>query len=150
MMFRGVVALSLDTKSRLAVPARYRDALWVHCNGRLVITADPTRCLLVYPQPDWEPLQEKLMALPSFNKHARSLQRLLVGYAEDVEMDGVGRILLSYPLRAFANLGKRVVLVGQGRRFELWDEAKWKEQGEDAVKCHEEEKLPPEIGDFAL
>lgn len=149
-MFRGVASLNLDSKGRLAVPARYRDALVVHCSGRLVVTADPSRCLLIYPQPEWEPIQEKLMALPSFNRQARSLQRLLVGYAEDVEMDSVGRILISNPLREFAGLDKRVMLVGQGRKFELWDEEKWHLQREQALGGQEDAGLPPEMGGFAL
>ncbi|MGH8672505.1 MAG: division/cell wall cluster transcriptional repressor MraZ [Burkholderiales bacterium] len=151
VMFRGVATLNLDNKARLAVPARYREILLQHCGGRLVITADPSKCLLIYPQSDWEPIQEQLMAMPSFNRKARSLQRLLVGYAEDVDMDGAGRILVSTPLRDFAGLDKRVVLVGQGRKFELWDEGNWITQGNDALLNNENgELLPEELRGFSL
>ena len=148
-MFRGVAKLNLDSKGRLAVPSRHRDVLAVHCGGRLVITADPSQCLLVYPQPEWEPIQEKLMSFASFNKRARDLQRLLVGHAEDVEMDGSGRILVSTPLREFAKLDKQVVLVGQGRKFELWDEQRWYQQRDEAIAAQELE-LPQGMENFSL
>ena len=91
--------------------------------GRLVLTADPSRCLLLYPLAAWEPIQARLMALSSFNEKIRSLQRLLVGYADDVDIDTAGRILVPPSLRRYANLDKHVVLVGQGHKFELWDES---------------------------
>jgi transcriptional regulator MraZ len=121
-VFRGIAQLALDNKGRLAVPAKYRDALLANGGGRLVITADPSRCLLIYPQPAWEPIQQKLGSLSSFDVNLRKLQRLLVGNASDVEMDGTGRILVPGPLRQYASLEKDVVLVGQGGKFELWDQ----------------------------
>jgi len=148
-MFRGVAKLNLDSKGRLAVPSKHRDALAVHCGGRLVITADPSQCLLIYPQPDWEPIQEKLMNFASFNKRARDLQRLLVGHAEDVEMDSAGRILVSTPLREFAGLDKVIMLVGQGRKFEAWDEQRWYQQ-RDAAIAAQDSPLPPEMENFSL
>jgi len=148
-MFRGVAKLNLDSKGRLAVPSKHRDALAVHCGGRLVITADPSQCLLIYPQPDWEPIQEKLMNFASFNKRARDLQRLLVGHAEDVEMDSAGRILVSTPLREFAGLDKVIMLVGLGRKFEVWDEQRWYQQ-RDAAIAAQDSPLPPEMENFSL
>ncbi len=109
-MFRGVTQLSLDSKGRLAIPAKYRDELTASCGGNIVVTADPSRCLLIYPQPAWEPIEQKLNSLPSFDPQIRGLQRLLVGNACDVEIDGSGRILISPPLRQFAGLTKEVVL----------------------------------------
>lgn len=149
-MFRGVATLNLDNKNRLAVPAKYRDFLIHHAAGKLVITAEPSGCLLIYPYPDWEPIQEKLMSLPSFNRQARALQRLIVGYAEDVEIDGAGRVLISNSLREFAGLNKRVVLVGQGKKFELWNEEKWQAQRDIALALPEERDLPPEMENFSL
>ena len=132
-MFRGGTPISLDNKGRLAVPAKYREGLMSFCAGRLVVTADPSKCLLVYPQPVWEPIEQKLNSLSSFNPQIRSLQRLLVGNASDVEMDGAGRILVPPLLRQFAGLSKDVVLVGQGAKFELWDDEKWNLQIENAL-----------------
>jgi len=149
-MFRGVTQLSLDIKGRLAIPARYRSGLMSFCAGRLIVTADPSKCLLVYPQPAWEPIEQKLNSLSSFNPKTRSLQRLLVGNASDVEMDGAGRILVSPPLRQFAGLSKEVVLVGQGAKFELWDEAQWNLQIENALSFKDDEMMPVELDGFSL
>lgn len=148
-MFRGVTALTLDSKGRLAMPARYREVLQLRAAGKLVITADSASCLLIYAQPDWEPIQEKLMNLSSFNARTRDLQRLLVGNASDVEMDAAGRILVPGPLRKFAGLDKDVALVGQGSKFELWDETRWGEQMERSMAL-DETGIPPELTGFSL
>ena len=148
-MFRGVTQLSLDAKGRLAIPARYRGGLMSCCEGRLIVTVDPSKCLLVYPQPAWEPIEEKLNSLSSFDPRTRRLQRLLVGNASDVDMDGAGRILVSAPLRQFAGLTKEVVLVGQGKKFEIWNEEQWNLQIEDAL-AFKDGDIPPELDGFSL
>jgi MraZ protein len=124
-LFRGVSVLNLDAKGRLAIPARYREQLQACCASRLVITVDADHCLLIYPEPNWVEIERKLERLPSFNPTARKLQRLYIGHAQDVEMDAQGRVLLPPSLRDFASLDKRVALVGQGNKFELWDEDAW-------------------------
>jgi len=84
-MFRGVNNINLDAKGRLAIPTRYRDHLIQHCGGDMVVTIDTQeRCLLLYPQPEWEDIQRKVEALPSFNKAVRRVQRLLIGHATDI------------------------------------------------------------------
>lgn len=148
-MFRGITQLSLDAKGRLAIPARYRGELTSSCAGHLIVTVDPSRCLLIYPQPAWEPIEQKLNNLSSFNPRTRSLQRLLVGNASDVEMDAAGRILVSPPLRQFASLSKEVVLVGQGAKFELWDEEQWNLQIENAL-AFKDGDMPLELDGFSL
>ncbi len=148
-MFRGITQLSLDSKGRLAIPAKYRDGLVSLCAGRLIVTADPSKCLLIYPQPAWEPIEQKLISLSSFDKKTRSLQRLLVGNASDVEMDNAGRVLVSSPLRKFAGLTKNVVLVGQGAKFELWGEEQWDLQMEDALDFKDGD-MPTELEGFSL
>ena len=147
-VFRGITQLALDAKGRLAIPARHRDALAPDGVGRLVLTADPSRCLLVYPLHAWEPIQARLMALSSFNEKIRGLQRLLVGHADDVEIDAAGRILVPPALRRYANLDKHAMLVGQGQKFELWDEARWQEQTAQAIAFAD--GLPPELDGFSL
>lgn len=127
-MFQGTTQLSLDSKGRLAIPVRYRDFLLGHCAGELVLTADADGCLLLYPHPDWQSIRENLLSLSALNPQIRALQRLLIGYAESVQMDGAGRVLISPSLRNFATLDKRVMLVGLGNKFELWDEDKWHSQ----------------------
>lgn len=143
-MFRGANALSLDAKGRITVPARYRELLQNTCQGRLVLTADPSRCLLVYPQPTWEIIERQLADLPNLVRENRGLQRLLIGHACDCDMDGHGRILLPPSLREYARLDKRVMLVGQVNKLELWDERAWNEHcerlldgGEDQAKLSE-------------
>jgi MraZ protein len=148
-VFRGVTQLVLDAKGRLAIPARHRDALAGNGNGHLVLTADPSRCLLLYPLAAWEPIQARLMALSSFDEKIRGLQRLIVGHADDVEIDAAGRILVPPALRRYANLDKHVVLVGQGRKFELWDEAQWQNATAQAI-TFPADGLPPELSGFTL
>ena len=148
-MFRGVATLNLDSKGRLAVPSRYRDALQSQAEGRVVVTADPSQCLLLFPLPEWEPIEKKLNSLSSFNPQTRSLQRLLVGNAHDLELDANGRILLPAMLRDFAGLEKTVVLVGQGAKFELWSETRWQAQMEQALVFRNGD-MPPELEGFSL
>ena len=107
------------------MPAKYRDRLKECCAGQLVLTIDRDHCLLVYPLPTWEEVEQQLIRLSSTNKQARGLKRLLLGHAEECQLDSQGRILIPPPLREFANLDKRVALVGQGNKFELWDEQAW-------------------------
>jgi len=127
-LFRGINNISLDAKGRMAIPTRFRESLQSCCASQLVITVDTDRCLLIYPLPEWQEIERKLVKLPSFNKAARRLQRMLMGNATEVEMDGQGRILVPAPLRNYAGLEKRAVMIGQGHKFELWDEASWSGQ----------------------
>lgn len=148
-MFQGATQLNLDSKGRLAIPTRHRDVLLGLCEGNLVLTADADGCLLVYPQPEWQPIRDKLLKLSALNPKIRALQRRLIGYAEEVVMDGAGRVLVSPALRDYAVLDKRVMLVGQGNKFELWDEAKWQAQ-QDAGLSFMNGELPPELEGFSL
>lgn len=124
-MFRGLNHVSLDAKGRLAIPVRYREAISEGADGALVATVDRDRCLLLYPREEWECIERKLVELPSLRPETRALQRMLLGYATDLQMDGHGRILLAPPLREYAGLDHRVVMIGQGHKFELWSEAGW-------------------------
>lgn len=127
-MFRGVTNLNLDAKGRMAVPARYRERLQAESEGRVVVTVDRDGCLLIYPMGEWEAIERELVKLPTLNKQARRLQRLLIGHATECEFDAQGRILVPGPLREFAGIDRRVVLIGQGNKFELWDETTWSER----------------------
>ena len=109
----------------MVMPTRYRDRIQERSQGRLIVTVDRDQCLLLYPLPDWEEIERKLMRLPTLHPQARRLQRLMVGHATDLELDGHGRVLLPPKLREFADLSRQAVLIGQGNRFELWDEARW-------------------------
>ena len=125
MRFRGVKHLNLDAKGRFAMPARYREFLAASCEGELIITIEKSGCLMIFALPDWEEREEQLLAAPSLDPQVQSLQRLYVGYATESTFDAQGRILIPPSLRKFAGLEKQVVLVGQGQKFELWDEQRW-------------------------
>ncbi len=148
-MFQGAGQLNLDAKGRMAVPSRHRDALMTVGEGRLVITAHPHRCLLLYPQPAWEPIRAKVLAAPSLEAQSAMLRRLLVGFAVDTEMDGAGRLLVAPELRQYAGLEKEVWLVGQGSHFEIWSDSGWKAQ-QEAIFALGDKLLPPGLENFSL
>jgi MraZ protein len=128
-LFRGVTILNLDAKGRMAVPTKYREQIQTQGDGQLVVTLDMSDpCLLIYPLTEWEDIERKLVRLPSLNKQAMRIKRLLLGHAAEVEVDSHGRILLPPALRELVGLEKRVVLLGQGNKFEVWDETRWNEQ----------------------
>jgi MraZ protein len=127
-MFRGANKLTLDAKGRMVMPTRYRERLQERCGGKLVITVDKDQCLLIYPMPDWEEIERRLMRLPSLDPRSRRLQRLMVGHATEQDLDGHGRVLLPPNLREFGSLTRDAMLVGQGLHFELWDETRWNER----------------------
>jgi MraZ protein len=150
-MFRGANKVTLDAKGRMVMPTRYRDRIHERSQGRLVVTVDRDQCLLLYPLPDWEEIERKLMRLPTLNAQARRLQRLMVGHATDLELDGHGRVLLPPKLREFAGLTRQGVLIGQGNRFELWDEARWNERRDEWLKGEElATDLPGELETLSL
>ncbi len=126
-MIRGANTLNLDSKGRLAIPNRFRAELMQRCGGKMVVTVNNTkeRCLWLYPLDEWELIEQKIVALPSFDANHQRLKRFLVGYASDVEMDSSGRILLPAPLREYAMMSKEVFLVGQGNKFEIWSGDLW-------------------------
>lgn len=148
-MFSGATNLSMDVKGRLAVPAKHRDALLTQSAGNVVLTAHPHGCLLLYPQPAWEPIESKLTGLSSFNPQTSAIKRMIVGQADHLELDSSGRLLVNAVLRKFAKLDKEVMFVGQGSHFELWDIDEWNKQlailmGEDNLE------LPAELEGFSL
>jgi MraZ protein len=149
--FRGVSNLSLDAKGRIVLPARYRERLLEICHSQLIVTIDTDQpCLLIYPQPEWELIEEKIEALPSFNPTTRRIQRLLIGHATEVEVDANGRMLLATPLREYAQLGKKVVLIGQGKKFELWDEVLWSDRMESWLNESNDGETPEALAELTL
>ncbi len=130
-MFRGANEVTIDAKGRMAIPARYRDELVAIGAGELVVTVDLKKdnYLLVYPRVHWERFEAELMSMP-YDDSVRMVQRRMLGNALETTMDAQGRILVSSLLRKQASLKKKAVLIGQGNRFELWDEASWNERNE--------------------
>ncbi|WP_437883470.1 division/cell wall cluster transcriptional repressor MraZ [Pseudomonas sp. LRF_L74] len=151
-MFRGANAISLDAKGRLAMPSRYRDELVTRCAGQLIVTIDAVdACLCVYPLPEWELIESKLRELPSLREETRRLQRLLIGNAVDIELDGSGRFLVPPRLRAHAGLDKHAMLVGQLNKFQLWNEDAWNALADaDLAAIKQPGALPDDLRDLIL
>ena len=149
LIFQGATALNLDAKGRLAIPARHREALVSACEGQLVLTAHPHRCLLLYPVIAWEPIRDKVLAASSLNPQAAAIKRLLVGNAREETLDAAGRLLVSPELRQFAQFEKQVWLVGQGTHFEIWSDAGWQQQQEVFLSM-EDQSMPLGLEDLAL
>jgi len=131
-LFRGVTAINLDAKGRFAIPTRFREELQDCCERQLVVTVAVNEkcvgepgCLWLYPLPEWEKLELTVSKLPTLNKMAGKLRRFLIGNATETEMDAQGRLLLSEKLRKFAGMEKKLILVGQLNKFEIWNEQAW-------------------------
>ena len=145
-MFRGVTAINMDAKGRIAMPSKYRGGLVEACDGKMVATIHlVSKCLLIYPLPVWEAIERELQELPTLKREVARIQRLVLGYASDIEQDGSGRVLLPSSLREHAGLDKKVVLVGQGKKFELWDETLWDEETDEARAQTKEQSMPEEV-----
>ena len=152
-MFRGLNAVNVDIKGRVAIPTKYRDALQSLSGAELIITIDTEQpCLLLYPFAVWREIESKLVSLPSFNASARRIQRLLVGHATEVQLDMNGRFLLPSVLRDYAGLDKKIMLVGQGNKFEVWAEKQWQSARKQwlADPILPETELPDELKTLAL
>jgi len=153
-MFRGFNQIALDSKGRMAIPTRYRDELRANGGGRLIVTVNISeRALWLYTLPVWEPIEAQVSALPTFGRNAKDaarLKRYFLGHATDVEMDANGRVLLPAPLRDYAQLGKQIVLAGQGNKFEIWSEANWSAQNDEWIAGLEEGPLSIELDSLSL
>ena len=151
-MFRGAAAINIDAKGRMAMPVRFRELFAAASEGKLVITIDTEEsCLMIYPLPEWDIIQAKLEQLPSFNPAARRIQRLLIGHATDVELDGNGRILLPSVLREYGQLEKKAILLGQGKKIELWSESLWNARRDDYLQeASDASELPDAMHDLSL
>ena len=152
-MYRGINAVNLDSKGRVSLPARAREELLKNDGGKLIITIDTdSPCLLLYPLAEWQKIEQKIQALPSFNKATRRIQRLLIGHAADVEIDSSGRVLVPPLLREYANLEKELVLIGQGNKLEIWDKQYWQKHRDEwlAEEADSTTDIPPELQSLAL
>ena len=146
IMFRGVQHINLDAKGRMAVPSRQRELLSVLSEGHIVLTVDTqTPCLALYPLPEWERIESDVQSLPALNPTVKRFQRLVLGYASDLQLDGSGRVLLPPALREYAQLDRRAVLVGQGNKLEIWSEDLWQQECAAALSADSSEELPAEL-----
>jgi len=152
-MFRGINSINVDQKGRIAIPMRYRQSMLDKAHGQLVITIDTEqRCLLLFPLPAWEEIEQKIAKLPSFSPATRRIQRLLIGHATELALDGNGRILLPPLLREYANIQKKLILVGQGHKFEIWDHDQWQQQRDHWLNSElvKDGEIPEELKNIAL
>lgn len=116
-MFIGSYQNSIDAKSRMIIPAKYRDELGLKC----VITKGIDKCLYIYPENEWEAFAEKLKALPKSDIKARNFVRHFYGNAEVCEIDRQGRVTLPQVLRDYAGISKELMTMGNGEKIEVWD-----------------------------
>jgi MraZ protein len=147
-VFRGVQYINMDAKGRLAIPARQREPLLANCAGQVVLTIDTqSSCLVIYPLPRWERLEKEIQMLPALKPAVKRFQRLVLGYATDLELDDSGRMLLPAPLREYASLEKKLVLVGMGEKLELWSESLWMAERDKAISesSAPEAEIPDEL-----
>ena len=161
-MFRGNFQLTMDAKGRLSVPKRYRDCLEAESGLKMVITTGEYEdCLVVYPLPEWQRIEERLRRHPDLQPEADDEARakaewtcrLVIGNASDCDIDSHGRLLIPPPLRTHAALEKQVRMVGQTEKFELWDESRWSERSADAFARNKDrvrEALTRWIGPTAI
>ncbi len=122
-MFLGRHAHNLDAKGRLAIPARFRDAL---AEG-VVLTRGIDRCLALYPLEAWRPLAEKVAALPLTDADARNFRRLVFAEAADLALDSQGRVLIPPDLRRYAGIEREALVVGVDTSIEIWSPERWAE-----------------------
>ena len=118
IVFQGPAALTLDSKGRIAMPARHRELLSAMGVSQLTITKHPEGSLMIFPRPAWENFRDRVSALPM---EASGWKRVFLGNAMDVEIDASSRLLIAPELRSSAGLTRDVMLIGMGSHFELWD-----------------------------
>lgn len=119
----------------MAIPSRYRERLMEMAEGALVLTLNPLdRSLWLYPLSEWELIEEKLAQLSDFDRQSRRAKQMMRGYASDCQLDSQGRILLPVELRDYANISRQAVILGQGNKFELWDETSWSQQRDEWLR----------------
>lgn len=126
----------------MQVPAKHRDALLELCQGQMTLTRHPQGCLMLFPRPYWEVHRERVAGWPA---DAQVWKRVILGDAEDVEIDGNGRILISADLREAVGITKEVKLLGLGGVFEIWDAATLKSVEDQAAK-----EVPSSISSYSF
>jgi len=132
-MFRGRFEHSVDDKGRIAIPSRFRDLILGEKDvGHLVIT-NFEKCLAVYSMEDWEVLEQRISQLPQFDPKVAAFKRIVVGCAQECEIDKAGRILIPADLRRDARIEKECVIVGQLGKFEIWSASIWQKVFDEAT-----------------
>lgn len=133
-MFLGQYEHTLDNKSRIIMPAKFREDL----GDSFIITFGLERCLFIYPIKEWEKLSQSLQNLPLGKKDARAFKRTLASRALIGSFDQQGRVVLTKYLKDYAGIEKNVVIIGVFERIELWDLEKWQEYSMETEQSYEE------------
>src|SRR3989344_3885645 len=120
-MFIGEFQHTIDTKGRVALPAKFRR----NVSGGAIITRGLDHCLFIFTKKDWQNLAEKLISLPLAQANSRAFVRLMLSGASDVGLDSQGWILIPDYLRGYASLKKSAKVIGVYNRMEIWDETTW-------------------------
>lgn len=123
VMLLGEFKHNLDTKGRLAIPAKFRSSF----SAGAIITRGLDDCLFIFSREEWEALAKKLVSLPIAAANSRAFVRLMLSGASDVELDSQGRVLIPDYLREFASVRREAVVTGLYNRIEVWDSARWNE-----------------------
>jgi len=121
-MFIGEYQYSIDDKKRLSIPSKFRRNI----GQKAIVTRGLDGCLFLYSQKEWKKLAKKLGKLPLGQADARGFQRIMLSGAMEVSIDSLGRILIPDYLKKYANLQKKVVIVGLYSHIEFWNEKRWK------------------------
>ena len=127
-MLLGTHEHTLDDKSRLTLPAKFRQAF----AGGVVVTRGLDTCLVAYPREEWARSQSRIAELDTLRGEARSLQRVVYGNAVEGELDKQGRIVIPAALKEFATLDRDIVVAGVNDHLEIWDRAAWRRELTDS------------------
>lgn len=120
-MFLGEFSHSIDTKGRLAIPAKFR----VRLGEGAVVTRGLDGCLVIYPAQEWQEFAEKLDRLPSTQPDVRNFKRFIFSGATECDFDRQGRVLIPAFLREYAGLDETAIVVGQYSKVEIWSRSRW-------------------------
>ncbi|MCL6509408.1 MAG: division/cell wall cluster transcriptional repressor MraZ [Anaerolineae bacterium] len=134
-MFLGEFTHTLDEKSRLTLPAKFRARL---ADG-VVMTTGSDKCLLVYPLDEFKLLFERVSALPVMGREAATLRRMLYSNAHDAVPDKQNRVVIPQPLREYAGIVNEAVVVGVGKFIEIWNPQEWQRAREE-IQAHAAQK----------
>ena len=144
-MFCGANSINLDSKGRIAIPAKYRPAIVESNRTNLTITCSPfDKCLLIFIEEQWESTKTQLNSLSDSRKEYRALKRIMLDLSDTVEMDANGRLLIPAVLRERINASKELMLIGQTNKFQLWNEVEWKQQTQKDFELLSDSNLDPD------
>jgi MraZ protein len=118
--FKGEYEHSLDAKGRVSFPAKLRKAVSSEAQEKFTVLKGQEQCLEIYPQDEWEKVEEKLASVNSFNREGRTVIRQFLRTAEDLVLDEQNRLALPKKLMEWAEISQRCIFIGSGNHIEVW------------------------------